>query len=258
MPVVPAPPVVPAVPLPPASPPLPAFWPPPVPPRAQPPPVPVGDVMTSPLQPHAERHRAGRRDDCDPRSRRRSRHARSCAGHRRHDAVDSSTAPEFRQARSRCLTSGVLASIAMRTRSSKGGLAAALLVAATVGVLAPAVQTTNASADAGGDASAPCGDAAACTSGPGVSSGPAELRRCGLPAGSPTPALVPPDSSATPTCPGTGQPGCLAGCPATFSCEARPAVCADRRRRNCACAASLCAPGTCIGATGNKVACEGL
>jgi hypothetical protein len=49
----------------------------------------------------------------------------------------------------------------MWTRSSKGALAAALLVAATVGC-GSSGQTAD--ADAGGDASAPCGDAAACTS----------------------------------------------------------------------------------------------
>jgi len=63
----------------------------------------------------------------------------------------------------------------------------------------------------------------------------------------------PTGSTATSTCPDTGQPGCMENCPpATFSCQARPAECATL---SCSCATALCAPAECIETMGNRVAC---
>ena len=109
-------------------------------------------------------------------------------------------------------------------------------------------------ADGGTDVPSLCGDAAACTSAQVCVS----QQSCGTPDCQPVPdaGTCPAGTSATPTCPGTGKPGCVAGCPATFSCEARPAACATAV--DCTCAASLCSPGTCIATMENKVACEGL
>ena len=53
------------------------------------------------------------------------------------------------------------------------------------------------------------------------------------------------------------ETGRVAGCPATFSCEARPAACVNVV--DCTCAASLCSPRERgIATMENKVACEGL
>ena len=161
-------------------------------------------------------------------------------------------APEFRQARSRQVTDGVLASRAMGTWCSKGALAALLL--AYAGGCGSGSQTSDAGGDAGGDAAVSCGDAAPCTSAQVCVS----QQSCGTPACMPVPdaGTCPAGSSATASCPGTGRPGCLAGCPATFSCKSRPAACATAV--DCTCAASLCTPGTCIATMGNEIACEAL
>src|SRR5262245_13503098 len=67
--------------------------------------------------------------------------------------------------------------------------------------------------------------------------------------------LCPGGSSFTPSCPDGGPPGCFAGCPeAQFACEARPAACGATV--DCTCAASICAPGTCVGAMNARVACR--
>jgi hypothetical protein len=163
-------------------------------------------------------------------------------------------APEFRQARSRQVTGGVLASLAMGTWCSKGALAALLL--AYAGGCGSGSQTSDAGGDgdAGSDAPVSCGDAAPCTSAQVCVS----QQSCGTSDCRPVPdaGTCPAGSSATASCPGTGRPGCLAGCPATFSCKSRPAACATAV--DCTCAASLCMPGTCIATMENRVACEGL
>jgi hypothetical protein len=101
----------------------------------------------------------------------------------------------------------------------------------------------------------PCGDAAPCATNQVCVS----QQSCGNLVCTPPPdgGVCPAGTSATPACPGTGQPGCYEGCPATFACEARPAACTAAI--DCTCAASLCSPGTCIATMGsNKVACEGI
>jgi len=99
----------------------------------------------------------------------------------------------------------------------------------------------------------PCGDAAPCT----MQQLCVSVQLCGA-----TPTCMPvPDagecpagSSATPSCPDTGMPGCLAGCSVAYSCQARPAGCAASV--DCTCAAPLCSPGTCLIAVAGRVACE--
>jgi len=136
----------------------------------------------------------------------------------------------------------------MRTFSWNGALAA-LAILAAVGC-----SSGGQASDAAADGASACGDGGPCSS--------AQLcvsqQNCGTPACSPVPdgGVCPAGSSATPSCPGTGQAGCLGGCPVSFACQARPAACAATV--DCTCAASLCAPGTCLGTTGSQVACGAL
>jgi hypothetical protein len=95
-----------------------------------------------------------------------------------------------------------------------------------------------------------CGDAAACSNGELCVS----QQNCGTLTCTPIPAsgTCPAGSSQTPSCPDAGPPGCIAGCPVTYACKARPAGCATL---SCACAASLCSPDTCIATMNDRVAC---
>jgi hypothetical protein len=170
-----------------------------------------------------------------------------------HFATDGTTrdipiASEFQQARSRHAATPVLASSPMRTWCSQGRLAAVLVIAAV------GCGSSDQTGDGGVDAPSLCGDAAPCSAAQVCVS----LQNCGTPQCLPVPDAggCPAGSSATASCPGTGQPGCVGGCPATFTCEARPATCSSTV--DCTCAASLCAPGTCIATMGNKVACQGF
>jgi hypothetical protein len=127
----------------------------------------------------------------------------------------------------------------MRTRSFSCALLAMVAVAGCK------------SSDGNGDASATaCGDAV-CPAGVLCVS----KQNCGALTCDPVPdsGVCPPGTSATPSCPDGGAPGCYAGCPeAQFSCEQKPAACDPLA---CSCAASLCAPGTCIAAMGARIAC---
>jgi hypothetical protein len=133
----------------------------------------------------------------------------------------------------------------MRPRTSRYAPLAALLV-----VFSPAGCK---SSDGGGDAAAPltCGDATCAVDQLCVGK-----QTCPDPTCTPLAdgGVCPPGTSATPSCPDGGPPGCFQGCPAAqFSCVARPAGCATV---DCSCAAALCAPGTCLETMGNRVACD--
>jgi len=105
--------------------------------------------------------------------------------------------------------------------------------------------------DAGSDAApSACGDAGACATGQlCVSHQSCATMTCTPP---PDGGACPAGTSATASCPATGQPGCLGGCPTTAGCQTRPAACATL---SCSCAASLCAPDTCLATSGDHVAC---
>jgi hypothetical protein len=127
----------------------------------------------------------------------------------------------------------------MRTRSFSYALLALIAVASCK------------SSEANSDASATtCGDAV-CPAGVLCVS----RQNCGPLTCNPRPdsGICPPGTAATPSCTDGGPPGCYAGCPeAQFSCEDRPAGCDPLA---CSCAASLCAPGTCLETMGARVAC---
>jgi hypothetical protein len=127
----------------------------------------------------------------------------------------------------------------MRTRS----LSCALLALVAVTACKSSESNGDASATACGDAVCPAG--VLCVS---------KQKNCGQLSCDPIPdGGCPPGTSATASCPDGGRPGCYAGCPgAQFSCEGKPAGCDPL---TCPCVASLCAPGTCLGATGARVAC---
>jgi len=108
------------------------------------------------------------------------------------------------------------------------------------------------SSEASSDASATtCGDAV-CPAGILCVS---QQKNCGQTTCSPVPdGGCPAGSTMTPSCPDAGPPGCIAGCPeAQFACADKPAGCDPLA---CTCAASLCAPGTCLNAFGARVACQ--
>ncbi|HXU06110.1 MAG TPA: hypothetical protein VN903_34385 [Polyangia bacterium] len=140
----------------------------------------------------------------------------------------------------------------MTTRSSTA--VAFVLIAAGVGVVAIGCGSGGGSQATDAATPAPCGDAAACA----VTEVCVSVQGCGTSTCTPVPdgGTCPTGSTATATCPETGQPGCIGGCPVTYSCEARPAGCAAAV--DCTCAAPLCSPGTCIATMGSRVACGAL
>jgi hypothetical protein len=119
-------------------------------------------------------------------------------------------------------------------------------------LLALIAVTACKSSEGGGDASATtCGDAV-CPAGVLCVS---VQQNCGALTCDPVPdGGCPAGTSATPSCPDGGPPGCIQGCPeAQFSCEDKPAGCDPLA---CSCAAALCAPGTCLTTMGARVACR--
>src|SRR5262245_25169448 len=130
----------------------------------------------------------------------------------------------------------------MSPRSIGRALLLVMLAAAGCG-------SSGAPSDAGDAAPEPCGEAAPCLSDQLCVS----HQDCTAPTCTPADGGVcPAGTSATASCPGSGQPGCLGGCIVSFACEARPAGCATL---SCACAAALCAPDTCLTTMGIRVAC---
>ena len=138
----------------------------------------------------------------------------------------------------------------MRTGPATGALLALLAVVAAVAGCSSGGGGSDGGADGAPDAPALCGD---------VVCGANELcvsqQSCGTQQCTPVPASgsCPAGSTATASCPATGQPGCIEPCTPTFSCQTRPVDCAAGV--NCICAAPLCAGSTCIATMGNRVAC---
>jgi hypothetical protein len=114
-------------------------------------------------------------------------------------------------------------------------------------------ETSDAAVSDAASETGPCGDAAPCT----VSQLCVGRQNCGTLTCTPLPAggSCPAGSSQTPSCPDGGPPGCIAGCPATYSCKPRPSGCATL---DCSCAASLCSPDVCIATMNDRVACGAL
>jgi hypothetical protein len=138
----------------------------------------------------------------------------------------------------------------MRTGLARGALLALLAVAGAPAGCSSGGGSSDGGTDGGPDAPPLCGDVVCAASQLCVSQ-----QSCGTQQCSPVPAsgTCPPGSTATGSCPATGQPGCLEACAATFSCQARPAACAAMV--DCTCAAPLCAGSTCIATMGSRVAC---
>jgi hypothetical protein len=120
-------------------------------------------------------------------------------------------------------------------------------------LVAPGCGSSGSTSDAGDaaiDVPGLCGDAAACSNDElCVSEQNCATMVC-------TPVVdggsCPAGTSATPSCPDGGPPGCLGGCAVSYACAARPAGCATL---SCACAAALCGSGTCLATMGARVAC---
>lgn len=125
----------------------------------------------------------------------------------------------------------------------------ALLAVAAVGC-GSGGGTSDAGTDGAADAPQMCGTVVCAADQLCVSQ-----QSCGTQQCNPLPAsgMCPTGTTATASCPGTGQAGCIEGCSVTMSCLARPAGCAAAV--DCTCAASLCAGSSCLATMGNRVAC---